>query len=116
MKTLEMDKAWKPLSAYAADLGSESLLIVSKKKPVAALVSLKEADRESVALSLSPMFAKIIRRARAEAKRGKVYSLDEVKKELLAETAAPKTKTTLEPRSRARSKSQSQRNSRAARG
>lgn len=89
MKTLEMEKASKPLSDYAADLGSESLVITSKKKPVAALVSLKGADRESVALSLSPVFAKIIRRARAEAKRGKVYSLNQVKEELLAETEAP---------------------------
>ena len=114
MKTLEIEKAWKPLSDYAADLGSESLVIVSKKKPVAALVSLKGTDRESVALSLSPVFAKIIRRARAEAKREKVYSLDEVKKELLAETEAPNT--TLQPASRAQRKSQSRRNSRAARG
>ena len=91
MKTLEMDKASKPLSDYAADLGSESLVITSKKKPVAALVSLKGADRESVALSLSPVFAQIIRRTRAEAKRGKVYSLDQVKEELLAQAGPPNT-------------------------
>lgn len=89
MKTLEMQKASKPLSDYAADLGSESLVITSKKKPVAALVSLKGADRESVALSLSPVFARIIRRARAEARRGKVYSLDQVKKDILGQTEAP---------------------------
>lgn len=114
MKTLEMEKASKPLSDYAADLGSESLVITSKKKPVAALVSLKGADRESVALSLSPVFAKIIQRARAEAKRGKVYSLDEVKKELLTQTEAPNT--TLQPPGRARRKRKSQRIPRAARG
>ena len=91
MKTLEMDKASKPLSDYAAELGSESLVITSKRKPVAALISLKGADRESVALSLSPVFARIVRRARAEAKRGRVYSLDQVKEELLGEAGAPNT-------------------------
>ncbi len=85
MKTLELQKASKSLAHYAADLGSESLVITSNRKPVAALVSLKDADRESVALSLSPEFGRIIRRARAEAKRGKVFSLKQVKEEFLAE-------------------------------
>ena len=75
MKTLELQKASKPLAHYAADLGSESLVITSNRRPVAALVSLRDADRESVALGLSPEFGRIIRRARAEAKRGKVFSL-----------------------------------------
>lgn len=83
MKTLELQNASKPLSEYAADLGSESLVITSNKKPVAALVSLKDMDRESLALSLSPEFGRIIRRARAEAKKGKVFSLKQVKEELL---------------------------------
>jgi PHD/YefM family antitoxin component YafN of YafNO toxin-antitoxin module len=91
MKTLEMEKASKSLADYAADLGSESLVITSNKKPVAALASLKNTDHESVALSLSPAFAKIIRRARAEAKRGKIYSLKQVKEELLSEAEAPNT-------------------------
>jgi PHD/YefM family antitoxin component YafN of YafNO toxin-antitoxin module len=88
MKTLELCNASKSLADYAAELDSESLVITSNKKPVAALVSLKGADRESLALSLSPDFAKIIRSARSEAKRGKVFSLDQIKAELL-ETPAP---------------------------
>ena len=89
MKTLELQKASKPLAEYAADLGSESLVITANKKPVAALVSLKDMDRESLALWLSPEFDRIIRRARAEAKSGKVFSLEQVKEELLSQTAAP---------------------------
>ena len=92
MKTLELRKASKTLADYTAELDSESLVITSNEKPVAALVSLKGLDRESVALSLSPDFAKIIRRARSEAKRGKVFSLDQVKEELL-ETTAPIKRT-----------------------
>jgi PHD/YefM family antitoxin component YafN of YafNO toxin-antitoxin module len=91
MKTLELRNASKSLADYTADLDSESLVITSNKKPVAALISVKGTDRESLALSLSPDFAKIIRRARSEAKRGKVSSLTQVKEELLGSSASNTT-------------------------
>ena len=47
MKTLELRKASKPLADYAAELDSESIMITSHKKPVAALVPLKGMDREN---------------------------------------------------------------------
>src|SRR5437870_13443959 len=93
MKTLELRNASRSLADYAADLDSESLVITSNKKPVAALVSVKGADRESLALSLSPDFAKIIRCARSEAKKGKVSSLKQVKEELLGRSTSNTTKT-----------------------
>src|SRR5437879_8299318 len=64
MKTLDVRNASKPLADYTAELDSESIVITSNEKPVAALISLRGMDRESVALSLSPDFAKIIRVAR----------------------------------------------------
>ncbi len=89
MKTLELKKASKALADYATNLGSESIVITSNKKPVAALVPLKGVERESLSLSLNPAFLKIIRRARAEVRRGEVYSLNQVKQEMLPETARP---------------------------
>jgi PHD/YefM family antitoxin component YafN of YafNO toxin-antitoxin module len=89
MKTLELKKASKALADYASHLGSESIVITSNKKAVAVLVSLQGTERESLPLSLNPAFMKIIRRARAEAKRGEVYSLKQVKQEMLAETDGP---------------------------
>ena len=89
MKTLELQEASKPLADYAVKLGSGSIIITSNNKPVAALVSLKGAERESLALSLHPAFRRIIRRARAETKRGEVFSLEQIKAELLTETEAP---------------------------
>ena len=89
MKTLELRKASKTLADYAANLGSESIVVTSNRKPVAALVSLKDVDRESLSLSLDPAFMKIIRRARAEVRRGEVYSLEQVKREMLTEADAP---------------------------
>lgn len=89
MKTLELKNASRALADYATNLGSESIVITSNKKPVAVLVSLQGAQRESLPLSLNPAFMKIIRRARAEVKRGEVYSLKQVKQEMLAETDRP---------------------------
>jgi PHD/YefM family antitoxin component YafN of YafNO toxin-antitoxin module len=88
MKTLELQKASKPLADYALKLGSGSIVITSNNKPVAALVSLKGVERESLALSLHPAFRRIIRRARAETKRGQVFSLEQIRAELLTETEA----------------------------
>ncbi len=87
MKTLELKKASKPLSTYAAELGVGDLLIMSKNKPIAALVSLKDTDSEGMLLGMNPAFLKIIRLARAEVRRGKVVSLTQVKQELLKEAA-----------------------------
>ena len=103
MKTLELRKASKPLADYATDLGSESLVLTSNKEPIAALVSLRGMDRESLALTLSSEFGKIIRRARGEAREGKVFSLKQVKEELLGEAAAP-DKATHAARSGAKSR------------
>ena len=102
MKTLELKKASKGLAEYAANLGSESIVITSRNKPVAALVSLKGVDRESLSLSLNPAFMKIIRRARAEVRRGEVYSLERVKRELFAATDKPKKALPRERRKPAR--------------
>ena len=100
MKTLELRKASKTLADYAANWGAESIVVTSNQKPVAALVPLKNVDRASLALSLNPAFLRIIRRARAEVKRGDVYSLDQVKREMLVEADAP-SKTSHRTRPRA---------------
>src|SRR5262249_33447009 len=82
MKIVELENASRPLADYASDLGSDPLLITSHKKPVAALVPIEDVDQESLALALSPQFGKIIRRARAEVKKGKVFSLKQVRQEM----------------------------------
>jgi PHD/YefM family antitoxin component YafN of YafNO toxin-antitoxin module len=89
VKTLELKNASKPLADYAAKLGVEGLVITSRKKPVAALVSLKDADLEGLSLSMNPAFLEIIRQARAEIRRGKVVSLKQIKQALANETTAP---------------------------
>lgn len=82
MKTVELSEASKPLSDYTKELGEEILVLTSNNKPIAALVSLKNVDRESLALSTDPEFMKIIEAAREEFKAGKKLSLEEMKREL----------------------------------
>lgn len=82
MKTVDLAEATKALSAYADDLGDEPLILTIKDQPVAALVSLKHVDRESLALSTSPEFLRLMQEARTEVERGDVVSLDEMKREL----------------------------------
>ncbi|HLG29426.1 MAG TPA: hypothetical protein VI387_04385 [Candidatus Brocadiales bacterium] len=82
MKTIEITKATKPLSAYAKELDNEILVITSNKKPIAAMVSLENVDMESLSLSTNPEFMEIIEKSRKEFKLGKKLSLDEIKREI----------------------------------
>ena len=85
MKTIEISTASRPLSAYAAELDEEALVLTANDEPIAALVPLKNVDRESLALSFNPEFMAIIERARAECRAGKTLSLEEMKRAVLDE-------------------------------
>jgi PHD/YefM family antitoxin component YafN of YafNO toxin-antitoxin module len=82
MKTLELSDASRSLAEYAANLGAEGLVLTSRHRPVAALVSLKGAGRKKLPLGLNPVFMEIIRRARAEVRRGRVTSLRSLRAQL----------------------------------
>ena len=82
MKTIDLDKAYKPLSEYTKEIDKEILILKSKDKPVAAIVSLKNVDVESISLSTNPEFLEIIENSRREFKLGKRISFDEMKKEI----------------------------------
>ena len=81
MKTVDLAKASKSLSAYAHDLGEEPVILTVDDEPVAALVSLKNVDRESLVLSTSPAFLRLMQAAREELARGDSVSLEEIKRE-----------------------------------
>jgi len=82
VKTVDLTQATKSLSVYADDLDDEPLILTVKDQPVAALVSLKHVDRESLALSTSPDFLRLMQAAREEVERGESVSLDEMKRGL----------------------------------
>ena len=81
MKIVDLAKASKSLSAYAHDLGEEPVILTVDDEPVAALVSLKNVDRESLVLSSSPAFLRLMQAAREELARGDSVSLEEIKRE-----------------------------------
>ncbi len=82
LRTLEIEKAVEPLSIYAKDLGDDILVLTSNKQPVAAIVSLRNVDRESLLLSTAPEFMEIIEKSRAEFNLGRKLSLEEMKEEV----------------------------------
>ena len=83
MKTIEMSTASKPLSEYANELDEDVVVLTLHDKPIAALVSLRGVDRESLSLSTNRDFLAIIDRAREEFREGRTLSLEEVKREVL---------------------------------
>lgn len=64
MKTIKLSEASHALAAYAAGHRDEVVVLTERNKPVAALVPLKPADRESLAFSGHPEFLDLIERSR----------------------------------------------------
>ena len=85
MRTIKLSQASRPLAEYAADLRDEIVVLTSGNKAVAAIVPLKETDRESLALSGHPEFLQLVERSRAEFREGRTLSLEEMKQAFPAE-------------------------------
>ncbi len=69
MKTIELAKATAPLAEYARKVKREPVVLTAKRKPVAALVSVENADWETVTLSTDPRFLATIERSRARQRK-----------------------------------------------
>lgn len=77
MKTVEIKDARDGLGEYAAHLGDDPVVVTDHGRPVAALVSVGNADMETVSLSTNPKFIELIQRSRAHhAAQGGVSSAD----------------------------------------
>lgn len=82
MKTVEMKKANQTLSDYAKNLKKEPVIFTKSGKPVAALVSLQNADMETVSLASNPKFLAIIERSSARRKANGGITADEMRRRL----------------------------------
>ena len=80
MKAMKLPKEIESFLDVAEAAEEETLVFTKKKRPVAALVSLKKVDRESLALSTNPQFLRIIEAARKEIRAGKTVSLEALEK------------------------------------
>ena len=83
MRKLRLSSAVRPLADYVADLRDETVLLTEGNRAVAAIVPLKNVDRESLALSQHPEFLELIARSRADFSAGRTISLGEMKRRVL---------------------------------
>lgn len=90
MKKVSVGRASRSLGEYAAELEDEIVVVTKGSRAVAALVPLKNVDRESLALSTHPEFLKLVKRARIEIAAGKTLSLDEMRRRVLRRGSANK--------------------------
>jgi len=90
MKTIKLSSASRSLAEYAKELNEDVIVLTERNKAVAAVVSLKHVDRESLALSSHPEFLDLIARARREFAAGKTISFEEMKKAVLPPRTADK--------------------------
>ena len=76
MKTIQMPKELQPLLKFAEASEQNTVVFTDKRRPVAAFVSLRNVDRESLAFSTNPQFLRIIETARNEIRAGRTISLE----------------------------------------
>jgi prevent-host-death family protein len=81
-KTIEISKANLPLSDYTKKVKREPVIITKEGKPVAVLVSINNADIETVSLSNNPKFIALIERSRARQKSEGGISSEEMRRRL----------------------------------
>jgi antitoxin (DNA-binding transcriptional repressor) of toxin-antitoxin stability system len=82
MKILEMAKATAPLAEYAQEVNKEPMILTVDGRPVAALVSIENADLETVTLSTQPQFLALIERSRTRQKAEGGISSTEMRRRL----------------------------------
>ena len=90
MKAMKLPKELQSFLDVAETAAEETLVFTKKRRPVAALVSLRKVDRESLALSTNPHFLRIIKNARKQVRAGKTISLEALQKKF--RLAAPNKK------------------------
>ena len=90
MRKVELSTAIRPLADYVAGLRDEPVLLIQGRKAVAAIIPLRNVDRESLALSQHPEFLELIARSRADFAAGRTISLGEMKRRVLVKPSPNK--------------------------
>jgi antitoxin (DNA-binding transcriptional repressor) of toxin-antitoxin stability system len=85
MKTIEMAEATESLSEYARKTRHETLVVMRKGKPVAALTPIgSRTDLENLAVNSDPEFRALIERSRGLYPPGRGLTTAEVRRRLAA--------------------------------
>lgn len=80
MRTLEVVDAVAPLSEYAQNISSGSVVLTVDGKPVAALIAVEDTDLETATLSTHPQFLELIDRSRTRQKAEGGVSAEEMRR------------------------------------
>jgi antitoxin (DNA-binding transcriptional repressor) of toxin-antitoxin stability system len=94
VKTIEISAARRSLAEVAADRGDEILVVVDRKRPVAAIVPLENIDPESIALSTHPDFLRIVARSRAALAAGRTLTVTEMREKVMPSRVRRSSKPT----------------------
>ena|SRR5438552_14780854 len=92
MTVIEKENATKTLASYADDVETGPVVVTEKGRPVAVLVSIENADLETVSLSSNPQFLRIIERSRRRARTEDTLSSAEMRRRF-ASVAPKKTRS-----------------------
>ena len=80
MTKVEFKNASRPLSEYATKARKAPVVVYKRGKPFAAVIPLRNADEETLALSTNRKFLKIIDRSRVRVKREGAISAKELRR------------------------------------
>jgi prevent-host-death family protein len=80
MKVIDQSDATGTLAEYAANIASGPVIVTSQGRPVAALVSIENADMEELSLSTNPRFIELIERSRARKREEGGVSAEEMRR------------------------------------
>lgn len=92
MKTIDVTKATLPLADYTKKVKEEPVIVTTRGRPVAALVSISNADIETVSLSNDPKFLDLIERSRARQKSEGGISTKEMYRRLKITKTSPRVR------------------------
>jgi len=82
MKTVEVTKAKSFLQEYTKDAKKGPVVVTEEGRPIAVLVSIRNADLETVSLSNNPRFLALIERSRARRQSEGGISAEEMRQRL----------------------------------
>ncbi|HEY0780957.1 MAG TPA: hypothetical protein VGE98_00770 [Thermoanaerobaculia bacterium] len=85
VKVIEVSDAIESLGTYVREQGSKPLVVMDGGRPVATLVSVENADLETIALSTDPEFLALIERSRARLREEGGLSSQEIRHRLMEE-------------------------------
>jgi HSP20 family molecular chaperone IbpA len=82
MKTIEKSEATESLASYAGHMEDFPIVVTDNGQPIAALMSVPNADVETISLSTDPAFLSLIARSRTRQEKEEGISSQEMRQRM----------------------------------